>query len=116
MTPDHVDSARSVVWHLRGTLDATEIEHLERLLDDVALFGAGSVLLDLAAVTHADFRALRALFGVVEKLERRGLNVRSVNATPYVRDLFRVAYRGLGSGLIPDGRRPAAPVRLADAS
>ena len=97
---------------LHGQLGAREIGSVAIRADELAGRGASLIIIDMADVTHVDFRALGGLFRTVARAERRGIEIMAVNRSRYVRDLFRFAYPGEGESLL--GAREAHP-QLAQA-
>jgi anti-anti-sigma factor len=88
------------IVRLYGELRRDEVELVDRMIERLVGGDEHRIVLDMAGVSHADFRALGTLFGRAEHLERRGVELRTVNMRAYVRDVFRYAFPGSGGSLL----------------
>lgn len=97
---------------LHGELGENEIVRIESRVETLFTRGVTMIVLDMAGVTHADFRVLAALFKTAARCERRGVALLAVNRSRYLREVFRFAYPGEGRSLLGDpDSRPAVLAR-----
>jgi len=87
---------------LRGRLGQDEVDRILIAIERIVARGCGEVSLDLAGVTHADFRALRPLFRMADRFDQQGHALRVTNMNDYIRDVFGVAFAGEGETLIDE--------------
>lgn len=76
-----------------GELDAADVLDLSDVLSVLADAGAGSVVVDLGAVSFVDSDILNLLVRVQRRCEERGASLRVVGASGAVRRTFDLAGR-----------------------
>jgi len=89
----------STGWLVAGEVDAVSAQQLEEVFADLPAVGAGSVEVDLAAVTFIDSSGLRVLLGLADRAEAAGASTVIRNpSTPVIR-LLTVTQLGSRFGL-----------------
>jgi anti-anti-sigma factor len=96
----HDETDGIAIVRLYGELRRDEVELVDRTIERLVGGDGNGIVLDMAGVSHADFRALGTLFGRAERLERSGVELRTVNMRAYVREVFRYAFPGTGGSLL----------------
>jgi anti-anti-sigma regulatory factor len=101
---------RFEILKLRGRLTRAEVDLVEKEIAVLVGEGRRRIVLDMAGVTHADFRVLSPLFGVAERLERAGYRLHTVNLHDYLRNVLSIAFTGEGASLLhePEAGVPRA--------
>jgi anti-sigma B factor antagonist len=102
-----------VVLAAHGELDLHAAPELRDRLDVALDEGAKVIVLDLSAVTFIDSMALGVLLGAVNRLRRRGGDLRLVVPNPQLRRIFEISLLDRIFTLDWLREEPSEPVRQA---
>jgi anti-sigma B factor antagonist len=89
---DESQNAEAFVLSAYGELDLHVTPELQERIDTAIEDGAELIVLDLSAVTFIDSMALGVLLGAVNRLRRRGGNLRLVVPRPELRRIFEISH------------------------
>ncbi len=84
-------SPRVVTVVLEGEIGERELADLSEMLFRLATRGAHEVVLDLAEVSHFDYRGVRPLLHRADLFRRAGGDIKLAGLSPYLAAIFRSA-------------------------
>lgn len=76
---------------LRGWVDLSAEQGIERVLDDLAVRGVSRLVVDCSQLLHVDYRLVPRLSDSLTRFEARAGVVVMCGLSRYLRDLFRIA-------------------------
>jgi anti-anti-sigma factor len=76
---------------LRGWVDLSAEQGIERVLDDLAMRGVSRLVVDCSQLLHVDYRLVPRLAEALARFEARAGVVVLCGLSRYLRDLFRIA-------------------------
>jgi len=84
-------AGRIGVVALRGWVDASAADGIERMLADLAGRSLSRLVVDCSQLLHVDYRLMPRLADALERFETRSGAVVLCGLSRYLRDLFRIA-------------------------
>ena len=76
---------------LRGWVDATAAQGIERMLGDLAERNLARLVVDCSQLLHVDYRVMPGLADALERFAAHSGSVVLCGLSRYLRDLFRIA-------------------------
>ena len=86
-----VESGRVVTVVLEGEICEREQKQVMQMLFRIASRGVRRVVVDLAEVSHFDYRGVRPLLARAELLREAGGDIKLCGLSPYLKAIFRSA-------------------------